>query len=237
MLENTVTKIIKIKMFPTGEQEIRKATWNRVRDLSHTVWKASNMIMTSLYMKDSLLSYVCRSNGVDIKNSIDRAIEQEKIDALFLTKTRFAIKNKAGVIKLEDLSGFGKDDFNNILSDKYNFVLRHWGYYRLQSMIKYKAEAQGIKVVFVDPHYTSQTCSRCENLEPGQRISQSEFKCKKCGFTAHADYNSALIISRKPEIVKIKPGSGLKSEAGSLVNKTVVLPTKHSLTLHVQEVV
>jgi ribosomal protein L37AE/L43A len=131
-------------------------------------------------------------------------------------------------------------------------MLRYWGYYKIQTMIKYKAEAAGIKILFVDPAYTSQTCSNCGNLEDGQRISQSEFKCKKCEFSANADFNAALNISRKEEIKKEeesktkrsnkflkfkKPDSRLKSEGCSLDSNSLDLPTSHSLTLNVQGVV
>ena len=106
----------------------------------------------------------------------------------------FAISNRAGVIKLECLEGFSKED-------KSNFILRNWSYFELQTQIKYKAERYGIKVVMVDPYHTSQTCSKCGNYEKGQRISQAEFVCLSCGHTMNADYNAALNIARSEKIV------------------------------------
>ncbi|OWY63447.1 hypothetical protein B7486_53080 [cyanobacterium TDX16] len=51
-----------------------------------------------------------------------------------------------------------------------------------------------IKVGFVDPRYTSQKCSQCGHIERGNRPTQAEFRCKKCGYPCHADYNAAINI-------------------------------------------
>lgn len=110
-----------------------------------------------------------------------------------------AIKNRAATIKMEMLEGFGADE-------KKAFVLRNWSYFELQTMIKYKAERVGIKVVSVDPYHTSQTCSSCGHYESGQRKSQTEFVCAnaKCGEKINADYNAALNIARSDKIVTKK---------------------------------
>lgn len=97
----------------------------------------------------------------------------------------FAIKNKAKYINIEDLS-------ENSFDDK---ILRNWSYYQLQTFIEYKAKLNGIEVRKIDPVYTSQTCSKCGNLEEGQRVTQSSFKCKKCGYEINADFNAARNIS------------------------------------------
>jgi putative transposase len=106
----------------------------------------------------------------------------------------FAIKNGAGTIKLENLEGIGDS-----ISET---VLKNWSYYELQQMIEFKSKKTGIKVMYINPRYTSQTCSSCGNLEDGQRISQSEFECKSCGEKMHADYNAALNISKSLAVVK-----------------------------------
>lgn len=84
---------------------------------------------------------------------------------------KFAKDNRAGVIKMEFLEGFGQDELSS-------FVLRNWSYFELQKMLEYKSEREGIKIVYIDPYHTSQTCSSCGNYEEGQRLSQSEFLCK-----------------------------------------------------------
>lgn len=106
-----------------------------------------------------------------------------------------AIKHNCGVIQMEKLEGISKDDS----------FLKNWTYYDLQQKIKYKAEAAGIEVRFVDPKYTSQRCSKCGYIAKENRPKKSdwaEFRCVKCGFTTNADYNAALNIAT-PNIEEI----------------------------------
>lgn len=65
--------------------------------------------------------------------------------------------------------------------------LHRWSFRQLQYFVEYKATAYGITVQYVDPAYSSQTCSNCHEL--GSR-KKHIFKCK-CGFQAHADYNAS----------------------------------------------
>ena len=109
----------------------------------------------------------------------------------------FAVRNRAGTIKLEMLEGYGQEE-------KKGFILRNWSYFELQNDVKYKAAQYGINVIFIDPYHTSQKCSQCGNYEPDQRISQSEFVCKKCEAKLQADYNAALNIANSKEVVTKK---------------------------------
>ena len=70
--------------------------------------------------------------------------------------------------------------------------LHRWAFRQLQTFVKYKAEAVGIEVEFVDPAYTSQTCSDCGSL--GKRVKH-RFDCS-CGFRAHADLNASRNLAR-----------------------------------------
>lgn len=70
--------------------------------------------------------------------------------------------------------------------------LLRWPWRQLQTYVAYKAEEVGIRAVFVDPSYTSQTCSRCLCLGTRKR---SLFSCT-CGSRRHADANAASNIRR-----------------------------------------
>lgn len=95
----------------------------------------------------------------------------------------------AGRIVLEDLTHIRA----NIKAGKrVRTRLHRWGFRQLQTFVEYKAESLGIEVVYVDPAYTSQTCSLC--LELGKR-SKHLFKCS-CGFRAHADSNASRNLAR-----------------------------------------
>ena len=107
----------------------------------------------------------------------------------------FAKANNCEYINMEHLEG---DSFKD------KKVLGVWTYYELQQYIKYKAEMEGIKVRFVNPAYTSQTCSKCGYVDEENRPTQERFKCKKCGFEMNADRNASINISRKTEDVKKK---------------------------------
>jgi transposase len=71
--------------------------------------------------------------------------------------------------------------------------LHRWAFRQLQTFVEYKAKAAGIVVEYVDPAYTSQTCSGCGEL--GSRVKH-RFVCKKCGLRAHADLNASRNLAR-----------------------------------------
>jgi putative transposase len=57
-----------------------------------------------------------------------------------------------------------------------------------------KDKAPG-RVEKVKPHYTSQRCSACGQVDRGSRESQAVFRCTACGFAGHADVNAAINIA------------------------------------------
>lgn len=117
---------------------------------------------------------------------------------------RQALKHNAGTIHMESLKDFGKGK-EGYVKDEYKYLLRYWSYYELQSMIEYKAKLEGIEVKYIDPAYTSQTCSYCG--ERGERKKQEEFvctnpQCKRCGEKINADFNAARNIAMSKKIVE-----------------------------------
>ena len=70
-----------------------------------------------------------------------------------------------------------------------------WG--EIRSQLEYKCRWYGSKVVAVPPAYTSQECSECHHTEAGNRTSQAEFRCLKCGHEENADLNAAKNILSK----------------------------------------
>ena len=98
----------------------------------------------------------------------------------------YAVKNGCGVIQMEKLTGVTADA---------NRFMKNWTYFDLQTKIEYKAKEAGIQIIFIDPHYTSQRCSKCGYIDRENRPVQSQFSCQKCGFTENADYNASQNIS------------------------------------------
>ncbi|WIG59026.1 MAG: Mobile element protein [Ktedonobacterales bacterium] len=84
-------------------------------------------------------------------------------------------------------------------------VLHSWAFAQLRAFIAYKAQLAGVRVVLVDPAYTSQTCSRCGHCAKANRKSQARFLCVVCGFSAHADLNAAVNIRVRSRAAVIPP--------------------------------
>jgi IS605 OrfB family transposase len=95
-------------------------------------------------------------------------------------------------ISLEDLTGI-RERVTARGGEQRN-RLSGWSFFQLRSFIEYKAKLAGVPVVLVDPRNTSRTCPECGHCEKGDRKSQSEFECRACGYTAHADLVGARNI-------------------------------------------
>jgi putative transposase len=102
-----------------------------------------------------------------------------------------AKRTKQG-IALEDLTGLN-------LRTRVRRATRaergNWSFDQLGQFVEYKARLYGVPYSEVDPRYTSQRCSACGHTERANRVSQSEFLCRKCGYCAHADVNAAKNVS------------------------------------------
>ena len=51
------------------------------------------------------------------------------------------------------------------------------------------------RVEKIKPHYTSQRCSACGQVDGKSRESQAVFRCTACGYACHADVNAARNIA------------------------------------------
>lgn len=76
-------------------------------------------------------------------------------------------------------------------------AMSNWSFAQLQGFIVYKASYKGIVVKFVDARYSSQACSRCGFIDKRNRVCQSEFSCKRCGYQSNADLNAAYNLANR----------------------------------------
>ena len=98
----------------------------------------------------------------------------------------------ADTIVLENLKGIRKSR-NKYCGKRLNRWLNSWSFYQLQGFIKYKAEREGKRVIFVNPYMTSQICSNCCKI--GSRYFDSFF-CSHCGFSSQSDYNASKNLAK-----------------------------------------
>ena len=100
-------------------------------------------------------------------------------------------KHTQRAIAIEELTGISKRV--RVRKAQRN-KLNNWAFSDLGLKISYKAGLNGVKVISVNPKYTSQECNKCKHISKLNRKSQSEFLCQQCGYSANADYNASLVI-------------------------------------------
>ena len=131
-----------------------------------------------------------------------------------IAKTLVSDLEKGSAVVMEDLSGVRGATEEVRRKDRY--VMVSWPYHDLQNQIEYKAGANGIMVVYVDPRHTSQTCPHCGNVNRNARHRDShEYICPKCGFCTNDDRAAAMNI-RERGMEKLKnKGTGISGIFGS----------------------
>ncbi len=69
-----------------------------------------------------------------------------------------------------------------------------------KTVLSYKAESAGMRVISVPYEYTSQTCSRCHNVKEGEdklKRGDRTYHCFACGLIIDRDINAARNILEK----------------------------------------
>jgi IS605 OrfB family transposase len=127
----------------------------------------------------------------------------------------YCLSQGVGVLGLEKLEGV---HLSNRKFRKYT-----WAFKDLINKVVYKAEGAGLKVVSVDPRYTSQTCSSCGQKDKTNRQTQSDFMCCYCNHKANADINAAK------NIYNLTVADGLS--VNPTIGKASILETQPSLVV------
>lgn len=161
------------------------------------------------FASNQLLSVRCRYRNIRKKlqkkgtRSAKRLLAKRKRkETRFATHTNHVI-SKAIVAKAKDTkSSIILEDLKNIrkrttVRKKQRATHHSWGFHQLASFVEYKALLAGVPVLYVDPRNTSRECIACGHIDKANRKSQSVFSCVKCGYTANADLNAAMVIANR----------------------------------------
>jgi len=132
----------------------------------------------ALINRDNLTNYYINQLNL---NNINGVI----IEDLKNVKHKSSIKEK---IKNEKQIKFTKNKQREI-----NDMISRWVYPSIMNKIERICEERGIVVMKVSPSYTSQTCSKCDNIDKDSRKGES-FRCISCGYEIDADLNASINI-------------------------------------------
>lgn len=168
-----------------------------------------------------------RLSRKEIYDDIDPKTGDVNIDLKTGKKLWRSSKNREKqVIKVANLhnhtknqrKNFNHNDSRNLVNDNYLNIFENLniqkmmqdrkyargiadsGWYQLQRFTKYKAEWAGKMVDFVDPRYTSQTCSNSKCGKFVGRMTGDIFKCPFCGLEINVHQNAAINIRNRSEI-------------------------------------
>lgn len=131
----------------------------------------------------------------------------------FLNKLANRLVNENDLIAVEDLK-IPNMVRNHCLSK--SILDAGWGYFT--SRLSAKAENAGRTVVFVNPAYTSKSCSGCGSIFESMSLSDRWIKCE-CGISLDRDHNAAINIRNRAGRVR----STLSSPSGGLVEEAAAL--------------
>ena len=121
-------------------------------------------------------------------------------------------KTNNQVIALEDLTGI-RERTNELPRTKTERRRSNsWSFYQLRFFLTYKCVKFGVKLVLVNPAYTSQTCHNCLHIHPVKGKSYrsgKSFRCGYCAWLGDADLNGAVNISTLGQLINLPGGSEL----------------------------
>ncbi|PSF35437.1 transposase [Aphanothece hegewaldii CCALA 016] len=118
-----------------------------------------------------------------------------------------AVANKKA-IAIEDLTGIRERTNQNPRSKKDKRLGNNWAFYQLRQYLTYKCLLAGVKLILVNPAYTSQTCHKCFVI--GDRNGK-RFTCSSCG-SFDADWNGSKNIAALGSLINRPRGTGLSCE-------------------------
>ncbi|HBK0872152.1 TPA: transposase [Escherichia coli] len=132
-------------------------------------------------------------------------------------KVKHMSKSAAGTISQPGRNVRAKSGLNRSILDQ--------GWCEMRRQLEYKQLWRGGQVLAVPPAYTSQRCACCSHTAKENRLSQSKFVCRACGYTANADVNGARNILAAGHAVlacggMVQSDRPLKQEPSEMIQAT-----------------
>ncbi|UJG40464.1 MAG: transposase [Candidatus Heimdallarchaeum aukensis] len=129
-------------------------------------------------------------------------IAHEIVDLALTTRSAIVIENIKGIKKKwrKSHSYGSKSEKKTKKVKKLHSIRRElnsWSYSYFLSFLTSLAQQNRIPAITVDPHYTSQTCSRCGRISKKSRVTRGLYRCVSCGFEVNSDRNASRNISWK----------------------------------------
>jgi len=126
-----------------------------------------------------------RRKAVVLLKKIHEHIQNKRLD--WTHKVTTDLVNRFGTIVLENLNIKGLAQ--GILAKQVHDA----GWSQFITLLKYKAESAGRRVVEVDARYTSQECPACGTRKK-KSLSERKHECSECGLVLHRDTAAAQVI-------------------------------------------
>lgn len=141
-----------------------------------------------------------KENGVKYQKQLDKY--KEKIKADVQTKSsdliKFAKSKGVNHLVLENLESSKSSDIKDTETGfKYSRLFKEVGLVNIKNVVKGIAYKNGVTVSLGHPHYTSQECRCCGNIDKNNRKTQETFTCTRCGHTGEADLESPYNIEKR----------------------------------------
>jgi putative transposase len=128
---------------------------------------------------------VRRRKAVVLLKKVHEHIQSKRLD--WAHKVTTGLVNRFGTIVLENLNIKGLAQ--GILAKQ----VHDCGWSQFITLLKYKAENAGRRVVEVDARYTSQECPACGTRKK-KSLSERTHECSECGLVLHRDTTAAQVI-------------------------------------------
>ena len=166
-----------------NKDSLKQSNRNYYWSLYYKSMKSNNICKANNILKHNL-GYIKRNNFMYKFKKYKKSLINNAINLMLQ-------KEKPGIIVVEDLSWVSKS--NKYINKKLRNELSKWDKGYIKERLEFKCYEKGIKIVEVNPAYTSQICHKCNKI--GNRNGEV-FSCDECG-SYDANYNAAINIKNR----------------------------------------